>query len=31
MARASDPPVLLVKWYDLAKWLLERVEQFPIC
>ena len=29
MARASDPPVLLVKWYDFAKWLLERVESFP--
>jgi hypothetical protein len=29
MPRASDPPVLLVKWYDLAKWLLERVESFP--
>ncbi len=29
MPRASDPPILLVKWYDLAKWLLERVESFP--
>ena len=29
MARASDPPVLLVKWVDFAKWLLERVESFP--
>jgi hypothetical protein len=29
MARAGDPPVLLVKWYDLSKWLLERVENFP--
>ena len=29
MPRASDPPVLLVKWYDFAKWLLERVESFP--
>ena len=22
-------PVVLVKWYDDAKWLLERVENFP--
>lgn len=22
-------PVVLVKWYDYAKWLLERVEGFP--
>ena len=22
-------PVVLVKWYDYAKWLLERVENFP--
>jgi len=29
MPRPSDPPVLLVKCYDLAKWLLERVEGFP--
>ena len=29
MPRASEPPVLLVKWYDLAKWLLERIESFP--
>jgi hypothetical protein len=29
MPHPSDPPVLLVKWYDLAKWLLERVESFP--
>ncbi len=29
MSRAGDPPVLLVKWYDLTKWLLERVESFP--
>ena len=24
-----DAPVVLVKWYDYAKWLLERVENFP--
>jgi hypothetical protein len=29
MARPSEPPVLLVKWYDLSKWLLARVESFP--
>ena len=29
MARAGDPPVLLVKWYDFSKGLLERVESFP--
>lgn len=23
------PPVVLVKWHDDAKWLLERVEKFP--
>ena len=22
-------PVVLVKWYDYAKWVLERVESFP--
>ncbi len=29
MSRASDPPVLLVKWTDFAKWLPGRVESFP--
>jgi hypothetical protein len=24
-----DAPVVLVKWYDWTKWLLERVESFP--
>ena len=24
-----DSPVVLVKWYDYAKWVLERVESFP--
>ena len=23
----NEPPVLLVKWYDLTKWLLERVDR----
>ena len=23
------PPVVLVKWYDVVKWLLERVDRFP--
>ena len=25
----GTPPVVLVKWYDVAKWLLERVDSFP--
>lgn len=25
----NEPPILLVKWYDVSKWLLERVESFP--
>ena len=25
----SELPVVLVKWYDYAKWVLERVESFP--
>lgn len=29
MARKSDPPILLVKWYDFTKWLLERIDHFP--
>jgi len=24
-----ETPVVLVKWYDYAKWLLERIENFP--
>ena len=24
-----EPPILLVKWYDVTKWMLERVESFP--
>ncbi|MBN1345074.1 MAG: diversity-generating retroelement protein Avd [Phycisphaerae bacterium] len=27
--RRDEPPVLLVKWYDVTKWLLERVDSFP--
>ena len=29
MRRSSDPPVVLVRWYDAAKWILERVDSFP--
>ncbi|MBN1491723.1 MAG: hypothetical protein JXA69_17555 [Phycisphaerae bacterium] len=25
----NEPPILSVKWYDVTKWLLERVESFP--
>ena len=28
-AGRNEPPVLLVKWYDVTKWLLERVDSFP--
>ena len=24
-----EPPVLLVKWYDLTRWILEKVDSFP--
>ncbi len=24
-----DPPVLLVKWYDFTRWLLEPIDSFP--
>jgi len=27
--RETNPPVVLVKWYDFAKWLLERIDSFP--
>ena len=23
------PPILLAKWYDYAKWIIERVDSFP--
>ena len=29
MARKTDPPVVLIKWYDFTKWLLERIDSFP--
>src|SRR5690606_8466649 len=29
LAMRGEPPILLVKWYDLSKWLLERVESIP--
>ena len=25
----SDPPLVLVKWYDTTRWLLERIDGFP--
>jgi hypothetical protein len=25
----KEPPILLVKWYDLTGWVLDRVESFP--
>lgn len=28
-SRGNEPPVLLVKWYDVTKRLLERVDSFP--
>jgi hypothetical protein len=27
--RGDEPPVVLIKWYDWTKWLLERVGSFP--
>jgi len=27
--RGNEPPILLVKWYDVTKWMLERVDSFP--
>jgi len=29
MPRPSQLPIVLVKWYDLTKWLLARIESFP--
>ena len=29
MRRSSEPPIVLVKWYDATKWILERVDNFP--
>ena len=28
-ASKPEPPVVLIRWYDYAKWVLERVESFP--
>ena len=25
----SEPPIVLMKWYDFTKWLLERIDSFP--
>ncbi len=27
--QSSEPPIVLVKWYDATKWLLERIDSFP--
>ena len=29
MTRRSEPPVVLVKWYDFTKWVLGHVDNFP--
>jgi len=29
VVREPDQPVVLSKWYDAVKWLLERVDSFP--
>lgn len=29
LRKSDDAPVLLVRWYEVVKWLLERVESFP--
>jgi hypothetical protein len=29
VAKQTDPPVVLIKWYDFTKWLLDRVDSFP--
>lgn len=28
-SQPKEPPILLVKWYDLTGWVLDRVESFP--
>ena len=28
-AGGGDQPLVLVKWYDYTKWVLDRVDQFP--
>jgi len=29
MARNTDPPIVLIKWYEFTKWLLDRIDSFP--
>ena len=29
MAGPAKPPIVLVKWYEVVKWLLERIDNFP--
>ena len=29
MGRRAERPIVLVKWYDVLKWLLERIDSFP--
>ena len=29
MGRRAERPIVLVKWYDVLKWLLERIDNFP--
>ena len=29
LPQSNAPPILLVKWYDVTKWMLERVDSFP--
>jgi hypothetical protein len=29
MANPKEAPLLLVRWYDYSKWLLDRVDAFP--
>jgi 23S rRNA-intervening sequence protein len=29
LPKMPEPPILLAKWYDYAKWIIERVDSFP--
>ena len=29
VSMAAESPVVLVKWYDVVKWFLERIDSFP--
>jgi hypothetical protein len=29
VAKPTDPPVVLIKWYDFTKWLPDRIDGFP--